>query len=163
MIFRFGQLRADSRISTPQKLHIPRKKIFLEIFDQGRLASPAGNLQRVCMIITDTLGAPERLPTFWAALRGLSGRLPPPRRSRRPHATFEPLPPSPTGRCRPRAEIWKSGDFDDKLYVNNNEYLKDRDTVIQELMNYALTWKMITGFEFPQSILITMSHFSPKQ
>ena len=30
----------------------------------------------------------------------------------------------------------KSGDFDDKLYVNNNEYLKDKDTVIQELMNY---------------------------
>ena len=30
----------------------------------------------------------------------------------------------------------KSGDFDDKLYVNNEEYLKDKDTVIQELMNY---------------------------
>ena len=30
----------------------------------------------------------------------------------------------------------KSGDFDDKLYVNNGEYLKDKDAVIQELMNY---------------------------
>ena len=34
----------------------------------------------VSMIISDTLtlGAPGRLPTFWAALRGLSGRAPPP-------------------------------------------------------------------------------------
>ena len=30
----------------------------------------------------------------------------------------------------------KSGDFDDKLYVNNAEYLKDKDAVIQELMYY---------------------------
>ena len=30
----------------------------------------------------------------------------------------------------------KSGDFDDKLYVNNGEYLKNKDTVINELMNY---------------------------
>ena len=30
----------------------------------------------------------------------------------------------------------KSGDFDDKLYVNNADYLKDKDTVIEELMNY---------------------------
>ena len=30
----------------------------------------------------------------------------------------------------------KSGDFDDKLYVNNKEYLKDKDAVIQELMTY---------------------------
>ena len=30
----------------------------------------------------------------------------------------------------------KSGDFDDKLYVNNGEYLKNKDTVIDELMNY---------------------------
>ena len=30
----------------------------------------------------------------------------------------------------------KSGDFDDKLYVNNKEYLKNKDTVIEELMNY---------------------------
>ena len=30
----------------------------------------------------------------------------------------------------------KSGDFDDKLYVKNDEYLKDKDAVIQELMNY---------------------------
>ena len=30
----------------------------------------------------------------------------------------------------------KSGDFDDKLYVNNEEYLKNKDTVIEELMNY---------------------------
>lgn len=30
----------------------------------------------------------------------------------------------------------KSGDFDDKMYVNNGEYLKDKDTVIQELMTY---------------------------
>ena len=30
----------------------------------------------------------------------------------------------------------KSGDFDDKMYVNNEGYLKDKDVVIQELMNY---------------------------
>ncbi|MBI95548.1 UDP-N-acetylglucosamine 2-epimerase (non-hydrolyzing) [bacterium] len=30
----------------------------------------------------------------------------------------------------------KSGDFDDKLYVNNGEYLKNKDAVIDELMNY---------------------------
>ena len=30
----------------------------------------------------------------------------------------------------------KSGDFDDKLYVNNEEYLKNKDNVIEELMNY---------------------------
>ena len=30
----------------------------------------------------------------------------------------------------------KSGDFDDKLYVNNKEYLKNKDNVIEELMNY---------------------------
>lgn len=30
----------------------------------------------------------------------------------------------------------KSGDFDDKLYVNNEEYLKNKDAVINELMNY---------------------------
>lgn len=30
----------------------------------------------------------------------------------------------------------KSGDFDDKLYVNNVDYLKDKDAVIQELMKY---------------------------
>ncbi len=30
----------------------------------------------------------------------------------------------------------KSGDLDDKLYVNNGEYLKNKDTVINELMNY---------------------------
>jgi UDP-N-acetylglucosamine 2-epimerase len=30
----------------------------------------------------------------------------------------------------------KSGDFDDKLYVNNADYLKDKDAVIEELMNY---------------------------
>lgn len=31
----------------------------------------------------------------------------------------------------------KAGDFDDKLYVNNKEYLKDKDKVIQELMEYS--------------------------
>ena len=30
----------------------------------------------------------------------------------------------------------KSGDVDDKMYVNNGEYLKDKDAVIQELMTY---------------------------
>ncbi len=30
----------------------------------------------------------------------------------------------------------KAGAFDDKLYVNNNEYLKDRNIVIKELMNH---------------------------
>ena len=30
----------------------------------------------------------------------------------------------------------KSGDFDDKLYVNNADYLKDKDAVIEELMKY---------------------------
>ena len=30
----------------------------------------------------------------------------------------------------------KSGDFDDKLYVENEEYLKNKDAVIEELMNY---------------------------
>lgn len=30
----------------------------------------------------------------------------------------------------------KSGDFDDKLYVNNTDYLKDKDAVIEELMSY---------------------------
>ena len=30
----------------------------------------------------------------------------------------------------------KSGDFDDKMYVNNGEYLEDKDAVIQELMTY---------------------------
>ena len=30
----------------------------------------------------------------------------------------------------------KSGDFDDKLYVNKEEYLKNKDNVIEELMNY---------------------------
>ena len=30
----------------------------------------------------------------------------------------------------------KSGHFDDKMYVNNGDYLKDNDTVIQELMTY---------------------------
>lgn len=30
----------------------------------------------------------------------------------------------------------KSGDFDDKLYVNNADYLNDKDAVIEELMNY---------------------------
>ena len=30
----------------------------------------------------------------------------------------------------------KAGDFDDKLYVNNEEYLKNKDAVINELMNY---------------------------
>lgn len=30
----------------------------------------------------------------------------------------------------------KSGDFDDKMYVNNVDYLKDKDAVIQELMKY---------------------------
>ena len=30
----------------------------------------------------------------------------------------------------------KAGDFDDKMYVNNGEYLKDKNAVIQELMNY---------------------------
>ena len=30
----------------------------------------------------------------------------------------------------------KAGNFDDKLYVNNNEYLKNKDTVINELLNY---------------------------
>lgn len=31
----------------------------------------------------------------------------------------------------------KSGDFDDKLYVNNNEYLNDKDKVIKELIEYS--------------------------
>ena len=31
----------------------------------------------------------------------------------------------------------KSGDFDDKLYVNNEEYLQDKDVVISELINYS--------------------------
>ena len=44
------------------------------------------------MIVTDTLGAPGRLATFWAALRGPSGRPPPPRRSRRSRAALEQLP-----------------------------------------------------------------------
>jgi UDP-N-acetylglucosamine 2-epimerase (non-hydrolysing) len=30
----------------------------------------------------------------------------------------------------------KAGNFDDKLYVNNEDYLKDKDVVIQELMTY---------------------------
>lgn len=30
----------------------------------------------------------------------------------------------------------KAGDFDDKLYVNNSEYLQDKDKVIQELIDY---------------------------
>lgn len=30
----------------------------------------------------------------------------------------------------------KSGDFDDKLYVNNEEYLKNKDVVIDELIKY---------------------------
>ena len=30
----------------------------------------------------------------------------------------------------------KAGDFDDKLYVNNADYLNDKDAVIEELMNY---------------------------
>jgi UDP-N-acetylglucosamine 2-epimerase (non-hydrolysing) len=30
----------------------------------------------------------------------------------------------------------KSGDFDDKLYLNNSEYLKDKDVVINDLMKY---------------------------
>jgi UDP-N-acetylglucosamine 2-epimerase (non-hydrolysing) len=30
----------------------------------------------------------------------------------------------------------KAGDFDDKLYVNNGDYLKDKNAVIQELMTY---------------------------
>ena len=30
----------------------------------------------------------------------------------------------------------KSGVFDDKMYVNNGDYLKDKDAVIQELMTY---------------------------
>ena len=30
----------------------------------------------------------------------------------------------------------KSGDFDDKLYIDNEEYLKNKDKVIEELMNY---------------------------
>lgn len=30
----------------------------------------------------------------------------------------------------------KAGDFDDKLYVNNVEYLKNKDKVIQDLINY---------------------------
>ena len=30
----------------------------------------------------------------------------------------------------------KAGDFDDKLYVNNREYLKNKDKVIQDLVNY---------------------------
>jgi UDP-N-acetylglucosamine 2-epimerase (non-hydrolysing) len=30
----------------------------------------------------------------------------------------------------------KSGHFDDKMYVNNGDYLKDKDAVIQELMTY---------------------------
>ena len=31
----------------------------------------------------------------------------------------------------------KSGDFDDKLYINNKEYLNNKDDVIEELMNYS--------------------------
>ena len=30
----------------------------------------------------------------------------------------------------------KAGDFDNKLYINNNEYLQNKDTVINELMTY---------------------------
>lgn len=30
----------------------------------------------------------------------------------------------------------KAGDYDDKLYINNDDYLKDKNSVIQELMNY---------------------------
>lgn len=30
----------------------------------------------------------------------------------------------------------KSGDFDDKMYVNNGDYLKNKDAVIQDLMTY---------------------------
>ena len=30
----------------------------------------------------------------------------------------------------------KAGDFDDKLYVNNEDYLKNKDKVIEDLMNY---------------------------
>ncbi|ALH22910.1 UDP-N-acetylglucosamine 2-epimerase [Chrysochromulina ericina virus CeV-01B] len=30
----------------------------------------------------------------------------------------------------------KAGNFDDKLYLNNHEYLKNKDDVIEELMNY---------------------------
>ena len=30
----------------------------------------------------------------------------------------------------------KAGSFDDKLYVNNSQYLNDRDNVITELLNY---------------------------
>ena len=30
----------------------------------------------------------------------------------------------------------KAGDFDDKLYVNNKEYLKNKDKVINELIQY---------------------------
>ena len=30
----------------------------------------------------------------------------------------------------------KAGDFDDKLYVNNSEYLKNKDSVIEELITY---------------------------
>ena len=41
------------------------------------------------MVIPDTLGATGRLPTLWAALRGLSGRPAPP--GVRP-ADFEQLP-----------------------------------------------------------------------
>ena len=42
------------------------------------------------------MGAPERLPTFWAALRGLSDRSPPPGRSRPPHTDFEEHDPHPS-------------------------------------------------------------------
>ena len=30
----------------------------------------------------------------------------------------------------------KAGDFDDKLYQNNLEYLKNKDQVIEDLINY---------------------------
>ena len=30
----------------------------------------------------------------------------------------------------------KAGDFDHKLYVNNSEYLKNKDSVIEELITY---------------------------
>lgn len=31
----------------------------------------------------------------------------------------------------------KAGDFDDKLYINNDDYLKNKDTVIKELIEYG--------------------------
>ena len=30
----------------------------------------------------------------------------------------------------------KAGDFDEKLYVNNVEYLKNKDKIIQDLISY---------------------------